>query len=144
MAGSSLARQRYQPQAIKIECLGALPGPGSFARAPSKQALSLMMNNKHTTSSTPAKRTLGYSTILVAESCPPLRMQRIPLGLLTNTILVLWQILQMTINRPKKEHNGKCIILSRLRKFQHKLFLDLNKELITWPLRRGCWIWIIK
>ena len=36
-AGSSLARQRSQPQAIKIERLGALPSPDSFAEAQTKQ-----------------------------------------------------------------------------------------------------------
>ena len=37
LADSLLARQRSQPQTIKIERLGALSGPGSFAEAQTKQ-----------------------------------------------------------------------------------------------------------
>ena len=37
LADSLLARQRSQPQMIKIERLGALSGPGSFAEAQTKQ-----------------------------------------------------------------------------------------------------------
>ena len=37
LSASSLARQRSQPQAIKIERLGALPSPDSFAEAQTKQ-----------------------------------------------------------------------------------------------------------
>jgi len=39
LAGSLPARQPSQPQALEIGRLGALPAPGSFAQAPSKQPL---------------------------------------------------------------------------------------------------------
>jgi hypothetical protein len=76
-----------------------------------------MMNNKHSHDRFHSGKTNAWLVaILSAEDGPRLHMQRIPLGLLTNTIIVLWQILQMTVNRAQKEHNGKCVILSRLRK----------------------------
>jgi hypothetical protein len=40
---------------------------------------------------------------------PRLHMHRIPLGLLTDTFLVLGQILQMTIGKENKGHNVKYI-----------------------------------
>ena len=39
LPGTSLTRHRPQPQAIKIERLGALPGPGSFAKPQTKQSV---------------------------------------------------------------------------------------------------------